>query len=199
MKSVPSWCAALLVAVFAGGCAAQPMPPMAQGQTYEVVAPLFSLKGGPTQACNGILLSLPPAGCGGVLVRGVDITLIPGLTRYWNGTMETPAQRLVGVWSPSTLTLTLTEPAQPGNYPATPPEAQCPPNTPAIESQLLALEQQVAQDGDAIKRHGIALMEFGPCGDALPMLVAVADTATIDYLKGTYGKVAVSGWLTPVD
>jgi hypothetical protein len=183
------------VALLVGGCGVQ--APVPAGQAYEVVAPLFSLKGSPTQACNGILLSYPPAGCGGVLVSGVDIRRIPGMHRYWNGTMETPAQRLHGVWIPSKLTLALTEPARPASYPAG-QDSTCAPTSPAIEPGLLAQEAKVAQDEAAIKQHGVALLEFGPCGDALSMLVAVADSAASTYLQGRYGSVVISGWLTPV-
>ena len=195
MRLVGRWWAVPLAALVVGGCGVQ--PPVPAGQTYEVVAPLFSLKGGPTQACNGILLSLPPAGCGGIFVSGVDIRRIPGLTRYWDGTMETPPQRLHGVWSRSKLTLNLTEPARPASYPVA-QDSPCSLTSPAIEPQLLALEQEVVQGQAAIKQHGIVLLQFGPCGDVLSILVAVADTDAFAYLQGTYGNVVISGWLTPV-
>jgi hypothetical protein len=170
-------------------------PPSATGPLYEVVAPLLSVKGGPPTACNLILLSLPPAGCGGVQVESVDIARIAGVHRYPNGTMETPPLKLVGTWHD--LVLTLTQSVQPGSYPATKTPAPCPPQSSGRESQLLALEQQIVHDEAAQRQHGVLVLEVGICGDALSVLVAVADSPTISYLTNRYDSIDVTGWLSP--
>lgn len=57
--------------------------------------------------CGGAtLLSMPPAGCGGAVVRGLDPMTVPGATRYPNGTVQTPSVRLVGTWDGRALTVT---------------------------------------------------------------------------------------------
>jgi hypothetical protein len=146
-------------------------------------------------ACNTILLSLPPGGCGGVPLRPADITQIRGVNRYPNGTIETPPLKLVGIWHDPTLTLTRR--AQPASYPAAEVPPPCAAQSSGRESQLLALEQQVVHDESQQRQHGVLVLGVWPCGDALSVLVAVADSPTITYLKRTYGAVDVAGWLSP--
>jgi hypothetical protein len=188
------WGSVILLALIADSAVTQLEIPA--GPRYEVVAPLLALKGAPTYACDAILLSLPPAGCSGVLVRGVDINQVPGITRYQNGTMETGALRLVGVWSG--LALTLTQPARPAASPPSVDYPVCPATSPAIEAQGLQREQAVVQVWKELEKRGIQLISIWPCGNALDMQVAVADGPTIDYLTRTYGPVNVFGWLGPV-
>jgi hypothetical protein len=52
------------------------------------------------------LTSLPPAGCGGAVVRGLDPMTVPGAERFPNGTVTTPSVRLVGTWDGTALTPT---------------------------------------------------------------------------------------------
>ena len=61
------------------------------GPRYTVNASLMQKPGSEPVACNVILSSLPPAGCGGVVVHGLEIETLPGLTRYGNGLMHTKA------------------------------------------------------------------------------------------------------------
>ena len=183
---------AILVALIADGSIRHPVP---SGPTYVVVAPLLSVGGGPTMACNGILLSLPPAGCGGVRLYGVDISQVPGVHRYWNGTIETPSMRLIGVWSGMALTLTQA-PRAANPRPAS--DTVCAATSPAAEPQILRREHQIVNDWKAMEQHGVLLLSIGPCGEALNLLLAVADWQTVNYLTTTYGPVEVSGWLTRV-
>jgi hypothetical protein len=191
---IARWCAVLLFALIAlGGIDQTPLP---VGPSYEVVAPLLSVKGGPTNACDVILLSLPPAGCSGVLLRRVDISQVAGVVRYRNGTMETPPMRLVGVWSG--LSLTLTQVPRPAGFGPSARDTACTATSPDTEPALLAREQSVVHDWSALEKHGILLMSIWPCGEALDLLVAVADAPAIGYLRATYGPVEVFGWLSPV-
>jgi hypothetical protein len=189
------WGSVILLALIADSAVTQLEIPA--GPRYEVVATLLALKGAPTYACEATLLSLPPAGCSGVLVRGVDINQVPGVTRYQNGTMETGPLQLVGVWNG--LALTLTQPARPAkdtpgvDYPA------CPTTSPAVEAQGLQREQYVVQTWKGLEKRGIQLISVWPCGEKLDMEVSVADAQTIDYLTRTYGPVNVFGWLSPVE
>jgi hypothetical protein len=192
--SLVRWGSVIVLALIADNAVTQLEIPA--GPRYEVVAPLLALKGAPTYACDAILDSLPPAGCSGVLVRGVDINQVPGVTRYANGTMETGPLRLVGVWSG--LALTLTQPARPAKYPPSVDDAVCAATSPAIEAQVLQREQSVVQVWKGLEKRGIQLISVWPCGEALDMQVGVADTPTIEYLSRMYGPVSVFGWLSHV-
>jgi hypothetical protein len=191
--NIARWCVLMLLVLIAGSGGRLSVP---VGKSYEVVAPLLAVGIGPTYACKLIDLSYPPAGCGGVLLGRVDISQVPGVFRYQNGTMSTPPLRLVGVWDGQALTLT--QRPRPASYTATALDTPCAVTSPAIEPELLVREQRVVQAWDALKQHGVVLLSVGPCGDALDLFVAVADTQTINYLTTTYGPVGVFGWLSPV-
>lgn len=75
--------------------------------------------------CGGMLLtSLPPAGCGGAVVRNFDPMTVPGAYKHEGGTITTPSVRLVGTWDGRALTVTepfeLAEPSPPPAYPPIP-------------------------------------------------------------------------------
>jgi len=95
---------------------------------YTVTTAL--MQGGPWRlpltACHIVPLSLPPPGCGGVKVHGVDVQRVPGARRLSNGVIVTDSVRLVGTWDGSTLNLT--EPPRR----ATPSQAS--PTRPAAEA-----------------------------------------------------------------
>lgn len=83
------------------------LPTHASLPTYEGVSIVLQLKGGPAYLClGGILTSLPPAGCGGVVLPGVQARRLPGARVYANGTVDTPNVRVVGTWNGRTLTPT---------------------------------------------------------------------------------------------
>ena len=80
-------------------------------------ATLLQLAGGQVTLCGGaVLTSLPPAGCGGAAVEGLDPMTVEGAERFANGTVTTPSVRLVGTWDGEVLTVTepavLAEPEQ---------------------------------------------------------------------------------------
>src|SRR5919198_6769681 len=73
---------------------------------YRVVAPVLQTRGMRAPlACQTILQSLPPAGCGGVEVRGFDFESLHGVQRG-GGSWWTPQLLLVGTWNGRVLTLT---------------------------------------------------------------------------------------------
>ena len=130
-----------------------------------------------------------------MMVRGVNISLVPGVTRYSNGTMETGSLRLVGVWSGQALTLT--QPPRPADYGSSVLDNSCAATSPTTDAQVLQRVQSLVSAWNGLEQHGIALMSVGPCGEPLDLQVAVADARTIDYLTRLYGPVNLVGWLNP--
>lgn len=145
-------------------------------------------------ACHIMPLPLPPIGCGGVEVRGIDPFQLPGTRRFPNGTVQTATFRLVGRWDGSALVLT--EPPQP---PQAEPMTQAASHPQAEATQrALAAQQRVLADWDELRRQGIQILELSTDGDSVTFLVAVADRRTIQILQQRYGPVEVTGWLQPV-
>jgi len=88
------------------GPAAGPSPSSAP-RLWTGTATLLKTNGQELTLCGGgIATSLPPAGCGGAVVRGLDPMTVPGAKRYPNGTIETPSVKLVGTWDGKALTVT---------------------------------------------------------------------------------------------
>ncbi|MBK5307869.1 MAG: hypothetical protein JJD92_14385 [Frankiaceae bacterium] len=86
-----------------------PAPPAAQdeAQLWTGTATLLQTPDGQLTLCGGaVLTSLPPAGCGGAAVRGLDPMTVEGAKRYQNGSITTPSVRLVGTWDGQALTVT---------------------------------------------------------------------------------------------
>lgn len=74
---------------------------------YTAASSVLQLKGGPAYLCLGLILeSLPPTGCGGVILRGVDARTLPTAHVYSNGTVDTGLLRVVGTWDGRELTPT---------------------------------------------------------------------------------------------
>lgn len=68
---------------------------------------VLHLEGGPAYLCLGLIVeSRPPAGCGGVILRGVDARTLPTAHLYGNGTVDTGLVRVVGTWDGHELTPT---------------------------------------------------------------------------------------------
>lgn len=87
-------------------------------QLWTGTARLLQTPDGSLTLCGGVMLtSLPPAGCGGARVRGLDPMTVVGAERFANGTITTPSVRLVGTWDGEALTPTrpveLAEPPTP--------------------------------------------------------------------------------------
>lgn len=99
--------AALTVATVSGASAAAAVPAKPVGLLYTAVSTVLQLKGGPAYLCLGpILTSYPPAGCAGVILRGIDARRLPTAHVYANGTVDTGPLRVIGRWNGRTLTPT---------------------------------------------------------------------------------------------
>jgi hypothetical protein len=158
---------------------------------YTVTTEL--MQGGPSRlpliACHIVPLSLPPPGCGGVEVRGVDVQRVPGARRLSNGVIETDSVRLVGTWDGSTLNIT--------ELPRRATPSQPSPTRPAAEAtaRATAAIQRVTADWQELKRLNIQILEYWTDGDSVAFLVPVVDQRTMATLEQRYGPVLLSAWL----
>ena len=155
---------------------------------------MLALRGKPVTACYAILTSLPPAGCGGVEVTNVNLTDIPGLTVYANGTQETPVERLVGIWDGQTFRLTQ-PPSRSSQDSTSPLPVAEPPSTDA--KAAVGDPTQIARDGAKLRRQGILVLSVGVGADGVDVLLAVADSHSVQAMYASYGSVHISGWLQP--
>jgi hypothetical protein len=164
------------------GAAAQPV--------YSVLAPLLRTRPtGPTLACSVELTSLPPAGCSGVPVTGVDISRLPGAHRL-RGVWETGPLRLIGTWNGRALQVT-----QPAVVSHTQPPAR-PPLSCRVPSTSLA---SMLANRIAAHHRGLDVLATSPCGSVAWVLVAVRDARTVAAIHARYGRrIVVSGLLRPV-
>ena len=155
---------------------------------YELNAPLLAT-GGKVFACFSDALMGPGSGCGGIEVKDVDISQVPdgggdhGLP--WSKPM-----RLVGTWDGRALTLT-----------EAPKVAQTAPGLPEPCSQDFSPQpgfdsmQRQIEVIDALRTRGIdVLMSTGCDGNAVGIVLPVADDATVSWLTSHY-RVKVVGWL----
>ena len=179
----------------AGACGASPLRRQPSG-LYTVTTVMMIAPGKDTLiACHLMPLPLPPIGCGGVEVRGVDALRLPGTRRYPNGTVETATFRLMGRWDGSALVLT--EPPMAAQSHSGAPRTE-PSHLPAeATKRALAAQQRVLADSDELRRLGIQIMELGVDGDSVTFLVPVADSRTLQTLQQRYGPAEVTGWLQP--
>lgn len=158
---------------------------------YELSAPLLA-NGGRVFACFSDALMGPAAGCGGIEVKGVDVSQIPDgggdHGSPWSQTM-----RLVGTWDGQALTLT--EAPQPAQTAAGLPQPCAADATSEPGPDAIGLQIQVI---DALATRGIhVLMSTGCGGDTVGVLVPVADEATVSWLTSRY-HARVVGWLQPL-
>jgi hypothetical protein len=157
---------------------------------YELNAPLLAT-GGRVFACFSDALMGPDAGCGGIEVKGVDISQVPdgggdhGLP--WSQTM-----RLVGTWDGQALTLT-----------EAPQAAQTAPGLPSLCTQDFnqpepdSMQRQI-EVIDALRSRGVDVLESSGCGrNTVGVLVVVADDATVAWITRHY-RVNIVGWLRPL-
>jgi hypothetical protein len=162
-----------------------------QAVAYTVTASVLYRTGMTApHACLVYLLSLPPAGCGGVPVTGYDFHRLPGLVRYGGMGWQTPVLRLTGAWTGRVLRLTRppVRADEPSREPG-PPFACNGRSTAAIATLGTRLTHAHTR---------IHLIETEPCGPRLWALVAVADASTRGFIRGHFGRrVIVSGWLRP--
>lgn len=91
---------------------------------WTVTTGTLQTKDEPLKACDTWLDSLPPAGCGGVELRGVDVADLPAAHRYPNGTLTTDTLRVTGTYANGVLTVT--EQPTPASQPAPGPSRPIP-------------------------------------------------------------------------
>lgn len=155
---------------------------------YTVTASVLYRTGmGTPKACLTYLLSLPPAGCGGVSVAGYDFEHLPGVVRYGAMGWQTSELRMVGVWSGHVLRLTRppVRVTRPAGEPA----------QPVVCAQSLRGATGLARR--ITRAHArLNLLELAPCGRRVWVLVAVADAPTRAFIRRQFGEgVVVTGWL----
>jgi len=158
---------------------------------YELEAPLLAT-GGRVFACFSDALMGPAAGCGGIEVKGVDVSQLPdgggdhGLP--WSQTM-----RLVGTWDGQALTLTeAPQIAQTASGPPQPcqQDRYSQPEPDSIQRQIEVI--------DALRSRGVeVLMSAGCDRTTVGVLVPVGDDATVAWITSHY-HVKVVGWLRPL-
>lgn len=156
---------------------------------YELSAPLVVTAGGRVFACFSWDLMAVDS-CGGIEVKGVDVSHIPSVGADPGGRPFSPPMRLVGTWDGTALTLTESpQPAQkePGLPQPCAADATSEPGPDPIRLQIQVI--------DALATRGIhVLMSTGCGGDTVGVVVPVADDATVDWLTRHY-RVKVVGWL----
>jgi hypothetical protein len=155
---------------------------------YELNAPLLAT-GGRVFACFSDALMGPSSGCGGIEVKGVDISQVPDGGGD-NGSPWSQAMRLVGTWDGHALTVT--ERPQLAEKAAGLPEPCTQDFTPQPGFDSMQLQIEVAE---ALRKRGIdALMSTGCDGTTVGVVVAVADDETVNWLTAHY-RVKIVGWL----
>ena len=154
---------------------------------YELDAPLLAT-GGRVFACFSDAL-MGPTACGGIEVKGVDVSQIPEGGGDHGSPWSQP-MRLVGTWDGQALTLT-----------EAPQVAQTPPGLPPLCTQDFNAQpepdsmQRQIDVIDALQRRGVAVLESAGCDHAtVGVLVVVADDATVDWITKHY-RVNVVSWM----
>jgi hypothetical protein len=154
---------------------------------YELNAPLLAT-GGRVFACFSDAL-MGPTACGGIEVKGVDISQVPDGGGDHGSPWSQP-MRLVGTWDGQALTLT-----------DAPQVAQMPPGLPPLCTQDSnsqpepdSMQRQI-EVTDALQSRGVDVLESAACDRAtVGVLVVVADDATVDWITKRY-HVNVVSWL----
>ena len=165
---------------------------------YSVTSTAMQVPGSEPQACFAMPLPLPPIGCGGVELRGLEMGRLPGVVRYSNGVTETrDAFQFVGTWDGQALTLMRPPSAASQDQASRIPECAQEPGQSA-GGPMPPLMQRVIDDQALLKSKGIQLLEFYPCTGSVFLGLVVADQQSIDFLTGRYGEVEIGGWLQPV-
>ena len=78
---------------------------------------------------------------------------------------------------------------------ATPHQARPDPVAAPATPRALAAQQRLVADMRELHRQGVLIMQCAPDGDAISVLVPVADDQTVATLTRRYGPVLVSAWL----
>ncbi len=188
--------ATFILLAFAVAACGQPLVKASSTARYTVTASLMQKPGEDLRACTFIPLPLPPIGCGGVSISGLDILTLPDETRYRNGVVSAGTYRLVGTWGSGQLVLTAQpSPARANDLTPMPscsqdPYERSPTDTP--QGQRLMADSQVLKD------RGIEPLQFYMCRQVLFVVVAVADQPTVDFMTSRYAPASIAGWLHPV-
>jgi hypothetical protein len=161
---------------------------------YEVTGELELATGGRVFVCYAFLMTYPAEGCGGIEVHGVDFRQIPNVEACPSGAQVSQAMRLVGTWNGKALTLA--ESPKPAQKAVGLPE-------PCVQEigfdGAPGMNSRQIQVTDALRAHGIMVLETMPCDDTtLGVTVVVADDETISWVTSHYAPVKVAGWLGPL-
>lgn len=189
----------MVLAVLTATSCARSVIQTAPAALYTVTTVVMQKPGEPPHACAATPLPEPPIGCGGPDIRGLDLNTMHGVTRYRNGVLATPVLHLVGTWDGQALTLTRPPDTAPMADATPMPMEQCASSPAQVGSPGTPPSvQRVISDDSLLKAHHIQVLEFGPCGDRLFMVITVADSDSVAFLKERYGLVRIAGWLIPV-
>ncbi len=156
---------------------------------YELHAPL-GVAGGRVFACFSYADALmDPVSCGGIEVKGVDISQIPDGGGDYGLPFSHP-MRLVGTWDGRALTLT--EAPQPTKTAPGLPQPCTQDFSPEPGADSMQRQIEVI---DALRTRGVdVLMSTGCDSNAVGIVVPVADDATVNWLTSHY-HVKIVGWL----
>jgi len=143
-------------------------------------------------------LSVPPSGCLGIRATGLNVKTLPGARTYADGTVDSPAMDLVGTWDGNIFESTKEPVPTVLHTPAVDTFLSCAARE-ASPSDVVAISDRIAGDFAALRARGIDVLSSGPCGDVVLVTVVVADDATLRYLRQTYTRADVRGWLQRVD
>ena len=164
---------------------------------YTVTTGLMQKPGDVPRACSFVPLPLPPIGCGGVPISGLDLHSLPDAQTYRNGVVSAGTHRLVGTWEAGALHLT--QPPVPASPTSVTPLPSCGQTAGDTEGpDALPQGRKLMDEEQMILQHGIVMLGFGVCQGVLFVEVAVADKDTVDYLTSRYAPVKVGGWLQPL-
>jgi hypothetical protein len=181
--------AALLTVISCGAA-----PQRATEARYTVEGALHQSPRAPTEICGIVFLSLPPADCGGVEVRGVEIRTVKGARVYGDGTVEANDVQLVGTWDGHALTATRSpqtvSPTKVVQIPDCGAVAQ-PASTTQRPSEIA---RQIQEDAVDLRTRGIPVIAAQVCGNTVLVVVPVADRGTVDYLRNRYDGLAIVSW-----
>jgi hypothetical protein len=153
---------------------------------YELDAPLLAAEGRVFACFSDDLMNTR---CGGIEVKGVDISQVPDGGGDHGSPWSQP-MRLVGTWDGQALTLTeapQTAQTPPGLAPLCTQDFNSQPEPDSMQRQIEVI--------DALRSRGVDVLESAGCGRAtVGVLVVVADDATVDWITKHY-RVNVVSWM----
>lgn len=184
--------------------APEPTAPRSEPGGYTVTAILAVYPDGTVKACQTVLLSLPGQCGSSVPISGLGNTRLPfdhvALPR---GAYFTPAMKLIGTWTGTSLALTVppirsavaTDPIKLWSATKPPSPAQMHAGYPTAAG--LRDQQVLLADNADLLRRGILVLENGFGEAGLSITVAAGDPATVDLLRSRYRLQEIDSWLNP--